>query len=282
VPCLNVINGGAHAQNTVDFQEFMIAAHAAPSFAESIRMSIETFHALKSVLHKKGYSTGVGDEGGFAPDLKSNDEAIEVILEAIVAAGFKPGDEISICLDPATSELWRDGHYLFFKSTQETKTPEEMVALWTSWIDQYPIVSLEDGMAEGDWAGWKMLTERVGDRVELVGDDLFCTNSEILGRGIEAGIANAILIKLNQIGTVSETLDTIELARRHHYKCFVSHRSGETEDTSIADLAVATGAGQIKTGSGCRGERIAKFNRLLRIERELGTSARFAGAGAFR
>ena len=282
VPCLNVINGGAHAQNTVDFQEFMIAAHAAPSFAESIRMSVETFHALKSVLHKKGYSTGVGDEGGFAPDLKSNDEAIEVILEAIVAAGFKPGTEISICLDPATSELWRDDHYLFFKSTQETKTPEEMVALWESWIDQYPIVSLEDGMAEGDWAGWKLLTERVGDRVELVRDDLFCTNSEILGRGIEAGIANAILIKLNQIGTVSETLDTIELARRHHYKCFVSHRSGETEDTSIADLAVATGAGQIKTGSGCRGERIAKFNRLLRIERELGAAARFAGAGAFR
>jgi len=282
VPCLNVINGGVHAQNTVDFQEFMIAAHSAPSFAESIRMGIETFHALKSVLHEKGYGTGVGDEGGFAPDLKSNDEAIEVILEAIVAAGFKPGAEISICLDPATSELWRDDHYLFFKSTRETKTSEEMVALWTSWIDQYPIVSLEDGMAEGDWAGWKMLTEQLGDRVELVGDDLFCTNSEILGCGIEAGIANAILIKLNQIGTVSETLDTIELARRHHYKSFVSHRSGETEDTSIADLAVATGAGQIKTGSGCRGERIAKFNRLLRIERELGASARFAGAAAFR
>ena len=282
VPCLNVINGGAHAQNTVDFQEFMIAAHNAPSFAESLRMGVETFHALKSILHKKGYSTGVGDEGGFAPDLKSNDEAIEVILEAIVAAGFKPGTDISLCLDPATSELWRDGHYLFFKSTQETKTPEQMVELWRSWVDQYPIVSLEDGMGEGDWDGWKLLTETIGDRVELVGDDLFCTNAEILGRGIEAGIANAILIKLNQIGTVSETLDTIELARKHHYKCFISHRSGETEDTTIADLAVATAAGQIKTGSGCRSERISKFNRLMRIERELGSMARFAGSNAFR
>jgi len=282
VPCLNVINGGVHAQNTVDFQEFMIAAHNAPSFAESIRMSIETFHALKAILHKKGYSTGVGDEGGFAPDLKSNDEAIDVILEAIVAAGFKPGTDVSLCLDPATSELWRDGRYLFFKSSQETKTPEQMVELWRSWVNQYPIVSLEDGMGEGDWDGWKMLTEAVGDRVELVGDDLFCTNPEILKRGIEAGIANAILIKLNQIGTVSETLDTIELARAHRYKCFISHRSGETEDTSIADLAVATGAGQMKTGSGCRSERIAKFNRLLRIERELGDAARFAGSAAFR
>ncbi len=282
VPCLNVINGGVHAQNTVDFQEFMIAAHHAPSFAESIRMSVETFQALKSILHQKGYSTGVGDEGGFAPDLKSNEEAIEVILEAIVAAGFKPGTEISLCLDPAVSELWREDRYVFFKSTQETKTPEQMVALWQSWIDQYPIVSLEDGMGESDWEGWKMLTEAVGDKVELVGDDLFCTNTEILSRGIEAGIANAILIKLNQIGTVSETLDTIELARAHHYKCFISHRSGETEDTTIADLAVATGAGQIKTGSGCRSERIAKFNRLLRIERDLGRAARFAGSHAFR
>ena len=281
VPCLNVINGGVHAQNTVDFQEFMIAAHNATSFAESIRMSVETFHALKSTLRQKGYGTGIGDEGGFAPDLKSNEEAIEVILEAIVAAGFKPGTDISLCLDPAVSELWRDGHYLFFKSTQETRSPEQMVALWQSWVDQYPIVSLEDGMGEADWAGWKLLTETIGNRVELVGDDLFCTNSEILAQGIDAGIANAILIKLNQIGTVSETLDTIELARRHNYRCFISHRSGETEDTSIADLAVATGAGQIKTGSGCRGERIAKFNRLLRIERELGAAARFAGADAF-
>lgn len=281
VPCLNVINGGVHAQNTVDFQEFMIAAHNAPSFAESIRMSVETFQALKSIIHAKGYSTGVGDEGGLAPDLASNEEAIELILEAIGAAGFRPGGDISLCLDPAVSELWREDGYVFFKSTQEKKTREQMVSLWQSWIDQYPIVSLEDGMGEADWEGWRMLTEALGARVELVGDDLFCTNSEILRSGIDAGIANSILIKLNQIGTVTETLDTMELARANHYKCFISHRSGETEDTTIADLAVATGAGQIKTGSGCRSERIAKFNRLLRIERELGTAARFAGSDAF-
>jgi enolase len=281
VPCLNVINGGAHAQNTVDFQEFMIAPHNAPTFAEAIRMGLETFHSLKSILHKKGYSTGVGDEGGFAPDLKSNVEAIEVILEAITAAGYKPGDDISICLDPATSELWKDGKYLFFKSDQSTKTSEEMVNLWKSWAAQYPIVSLEDGMGENDWAGWKLLTEEIGSRVELVGDDLFCTNSAILKEGIEAGIANSILIKVNQIGTLTETLDTIELAKKNNYKCFVSHRSGESEDTTIADLVVATSAGQIKTGSGCRGERVAKFNQLLRIERQLGKSARFAGKSAF-
>ncbi|MDD2770529.1 MAG: phosphopyruvate hydratase, partial [Methylococcus sp.] len=261
VPCLNVINGGVHAQNTVDFQEFMIAPHNAPSFAEAIRMGIETFHALKGILHKKGLSTGVGDEGGFAPDLRSNEEAVEIILEAIAAAGYRPGEDISLCLDPAVSELWRDGKYLFFKSTQETKTSDEMVALWESWISRYPIVLLEDGLGENDWDGWKRLTRTLGDKVELVGDDLFCTNPKILAEGIEAGIANAVLIKLNQIGTLTETLDTVELARANRYKCFVSHRSGETEDTTIADLVVALGAGHIKTGSGCRSERIAKFNR---------------------
>lgn len=281
VPCMNVINGGQHADNNVDFQEFMIAPHNAPSFAESIRMGMETFHALKSILHKKGYSTGVGDEGGFAPNLKSNEEAVEVILEAIAKAGYKPGEEISICLDPATSEMWKDGKYVFFKSDQSTKSSEEMVALWASWARQYPIVSLEDGMGENDWNGWKMLTDEIGQTVELVGDDLFCTNSKILAEGIEKGLANSILIKLNQIGTLTETLDTIELAKQHNYKCFVSHRSGESEDTTIADLVVATSSGQIKTGSGCRGERVAKFNQLLRIERDLGSTARFAGKSAF-
>ncbi len=282
VPCMNVINGGAHAQNTVDFQEFMIAPHNAPSFVEAIRMGAETFHALRSILNKKGYSTGVGDEGGFAPDLKSNDEAIEVILEAIAAAGYRPGDDISICLDPATSELWRDGKYLFFKSTQQTKTSEEMVALWKSWVDQYPIVSIEDGMGENDWEGWKLLTDTIGGKTQLVGDDLFCTNATILGKGIEAGIANAILIKVNQIGTLTETLDTIELAAKNKYKYMTSHRSGESEDTTIADLAVATNAGQIKTGSACRSERVAKFNQLMRIERQLGKAAKFAGTAAFK
>ncbi len=282
VPCMNVINGGKHADNTVDFQEFMIAPHNAPSFAESIRMGMETFHALKSILHSKGLSTGVGDEGGFAPDLKSNDEAIEFILEAIVKAGYKPGEDISICLDPASSEMWEDGKYLFFKSTKETKTPEQMVELWTSWARQYPIVSLEDGMAENDEAGWKMLTQSIGSTVQLVGDDLFCTNAKILAEGIKAGLGNSILIKVNQIGTLTETLDTIELAQKHNYTYMVSHRSGESEDTTIADLAVATAAGQIKTGSGCRGERVAKFNQLLRIERSLGSAARFAGKSAFK
>jgi enolase len=281
VPCLNVINGGKHADNNVDFQEFMVAPHNAPSFEESIRMGIETFHALKAILHKKGLSTAVGDEGGFAPNLKSNEEAIEVILEAIAQAGYKPGEDISICLDPAASEMWKDGKYLFFKSTQETKTSEEMVALWTSWANQYPIVSLEDGMGENDWAGWKALTDSIGSTVELVGDDLFCTNSAILAEGIKAGVANSVLIKVNQIGSLTETLDTIELARKHSYRYFMSHRSGESEDTTIADLAVATSSGKIKTGSGCRGERVAKFNRLLRIERELGSTAKFAGKAAF-
>lgn len=281
VPCMNVINGGVHAQNTVDFQEYMIAPHNAPSFVEAIRMGEETFHALKSILNKKGYSTGVGDEGGFAPDLKSNEEAVEVILEAITAAGYKPGDDISICLDPATSELWRDGKYLFFKSTQETKTSEEMIALWKSWLEKYPIVLLEDGLGENDWQGWKLLTDELGSKVELVGDDLFCTNPKIVAQGIEKGVANSVLIKLNQIGTITETLDTVNLAKKNNYKCFVSHRSGETEDTTIADLVVAIEAGHIKTGSGCRSERIAKFNQLMRIERQLGKSARFAGKSAF-
>lgn len=244
-------------------------------------MGIETFHALKSILKDKGYSTAVGDEGGFAPDLKSNEEAMEVIMEAIAKAGYTPGEDISICLDPATTEMWKDGKYLFFKSTKESITSEQMIQMWEGWLSRYPIVSIEDGLGEDDWDGWKVMTERLGSKIELVGDDLFCTNPKILAEGIEAGIANSVLIKVNQIGSLTETLDTIELARRNNYKCFVSHRSGETEDTTIADLVVATGAGQIKTGSGCRSERISKFNQLLRIERQLGKSARFAGKSAF-
>lgn len=280
-PCMNVLNGGKHADNTVDFQEFMIAPHNAPSFAESIRKGMETFHALKQVLRGKGYSTAVGDEGGFAPDLKSNDEAVEVILEAIVKAGYRPGEDISICLDPAASEMWDDGKYVLFKSTKKAITSQELIKIWDSWAKQYPIVLLEDGMGENDWDGWKALTSTLGSRIELVGDDVFCTNPRILQEGIEKGIANSILIKLNQIGSVTETLDTIELATRNNYRCFVSHRSGETEDTFIADLTVATGAGHIKTGSGCRSERVAKFNQFLRIEERLGRQAKFAGRSAF-
>jgi len=279
---MNVINGGKHADNTVDFQEFMIAPHNAPSFAEAIRMGMETFHVLKGILKKKGYSTGVGDEGGFAPNLKSNVEAVEVILEAITKAGYKPSEDISICLDPATSEMWDDGKYLFFKSDKSRKTSDEMVDLWSSWIREYPIILLEDGMAENDWEGWKALTNELGMTVELVGDDIFCTNPKILAEGIEKGIGNSILIKVNQIGTLTETLDTIDLATKHNYNCFISHRSGETEDTTICDLTVATGAGHIKTGSGCRSERVAKFNQFLRIERQLGNDARFAGRKAFK
>ena len=282
VPCLNVINGGRHADNTVDFQEFMIAPHNARSFTQSIRMGMETFHALRGVLRKRGYDTGVGDEGGFAPNLKSNEEAVEVILEAITQAGYRAGDDIALCLDPATSEMWQDGKYVFFKSDRAEKNSEEMVEMWSSWCGQYPIVSLEDGMSEHDWEGWKLLTDTLGEKVKLVGDDLFCTNLALLRQGIAKGVANAILIKLNQIGTLTETLETIELAKRHGYQSFISHRSGETEDTTIADLAVAVGAGLLKTGSGCRSERVAKFNRLLRIERELGTEARFAGTEAFQ
>jgi len=282
VPCMNIINGGKHSDNNVDFQEFMIAPHNAPNFAESIRMGVETFHKLKSILIKKGYNTGIGDEGGFAPDLKSNEEAMEVIMEAILQSGYKPGEDISICLDPAASEMWEDGKYIHFKSDKSKKSSEEMVKHWCSWVEKYPIILIEDGMAENDWNGWKMLTDEVGKKIELVGDDLFCTNPKILAEGIEKGVANSVLIKLNQIGTVTETLDTIDLAVKNNYNCFISHRSGETEDTTIADLTVAVGAGHLKTGSGCRSERIAKFNRLLKIEKMLGNQARFAGKKAFK
>jgi enolase len=282
VPCMNVLNGGKHADNTVDFQEFMIAPHHAPSFAEAIRMGMETFHTLKQVLKAKGYSTAVGDEGGFAPDLKSNDEAVDLILEAITKAGYKPSADISICLDPAASEMWDDGKYVLFKSSKKAITSDELIKIWESWAKQYPIILLEDGMGENDWDGWRNLTVALGGQIELVGDDIFCTNPQILQQGIDKGIGNAILIKLNQIGTVTETLDTMELAARNGYRSFVSHRSGETEDTFIADLTVATGAGHIKTGSGCRSERVAKFNQFLRIEERLKGNSRFAGRSAFR
>jgi enolase len=282
VPCMNVINGGRHADNNVDFQEYMIAPHNASSFSDSLRMGIEVFHTLKELLKKKGYSTGVGDEGGFAPDLRSNEEAVDIILEAITRGGFKPGHDISLCLDPATSEMWENGAYKFFKSSQKILSSDEMITLWKTWVKQYPIILLEDGLAENDWSGWKTLTRDLKDTVELVGDDIFCTNAEILKKGIAEKIGNSILIKLNQIGTVSETMETIELAKANNYNLFISHRSGETDDTFIADLTVATNAGHLKTGSGCRGERIAKFNQLLRIEEELGKSGRFAGLAAFK
>ncbi len=282
VPCMNVVNGGKHADNNVDFQEFMIAPHNAPSFAEAIRMGEETFHALKSVLHGKGLSTGVGDEGGFAPDLKSNEEAVEAILEGITKAGYKPGKDISICLDPAASEMWDDGKYLFFKSTKKHVTSDAMIKQWESWVREYPIVLLEDGLAENDWDGWKNLTAALGSKIEIVGDDIFCTNKKILAKAIEKKVGNSILIKLNQIGTVTETLETIDLAYRNNYNAFISHRSGETVDTIIADLTVAVNAGHLKTGSGCRGERIEKFNQLMRIEKNLGKAARFAGKTAFK
>jgi enolase len=282
VPCMNVINGGRHADNNVDFQEYMIAPHNASSFSDSLRMGIEVFHTLKELLKKKGYSTGVGDEGGFDPDLRSNEEAVDIILEAITRGGFKPGHDISLCLDPATSEMWENGAYKFFKSSQKILSSDEMITLWKTWVKQYPIILLEDGLAENDWSGWKTLTRDLKDTVELVGDDIFCTNAEILKKGIAEKIGNSILIKLNQIGTVSETMETIELAKANNYNLFISHRSGETDDTFIADLTVATNAGHLKTGSGCRGERIAKFNQLLRIEEELGKSGRFAGLAAFK
>jgi len=282
VPCMNVINGGKHADNNVDFQEFMIAPHNAPSFRESIRMGIEVFHTLKDILKKKGYSTGVGDEGGFAPNLKSNEEAIEVILEAITNAGYQTGSDVAICLDPATSEMWENGKYRFFKSSKELISSDQLIKIWEKWVNQYPIILLEDGMAENDWTGWQNLTSLLGNKIELVGDDIFCTNPKILQQGIEQKIANSILIKLNQIGTVTETLKTIKIARENNYNYFISHRSGETEDTTIADLAVATKAGHIKTGSGCRSERISKFNQLIRIEEELGSKAHFAGIKAFK
>ena len=281
VPCMNVINGGRHADNSVDFQEFMVAPHGATTFADSLRMGVETFHALKAVLKKRGYATAVGDEGGFAPQLRSNEEAVEVILEAIVAAGYKPGRQISLALDPATSELFEDGLYQMRKSGGAPKSSDEMIALWEEWVGKYPIVLLEDGLAENDWEGWKKLTKKLGKKIELVGDDIFCTNPGIIARGIEEKVANSVLIKVNQIGTLTETLEAIALARKAGYNIFVSHRSGETEDATIADLTVATAAGHLKTGSGCRSERIAKYNQLLRIEEELGDRAFFAGKGAF-
>jgi enolase len=280
VPQMNVLNGGAHADNNVDFQEFMLFPLGASRFSDALRMGVETFHTLKKVLKKRGYNTAVGDEGGFAPNLKSNVEAIEVLLEGIQQAGFKPGEDIAIALDPAASEFFDNGKYVFKKSDKSEKTSEQLVEFWAGWVSQYPIVSIEDGLAEDDWRGWKLMTERVGGAIQLVGDDLFVTNTERLARGIKEGVANSILIKLNQIGTVTETLAAIELARRNGYTAVVSHRSGETEDPFIADLVVATGVGQIKTGSASRTDRIAKYNQLLRIEEELGQEAVFLGRAA--
>jgi enolase len=284
VPMMNILNGGAHSDNSVDFQEFMVAPFGASSFTEALRMGAEVFHTLKGVLKKKGYSTAVGDEGGFAPNLKSNVEAIEVILEAIRQAGFKAGKEIGLALDPAASEFYdsQKKAYIFKKSDKSSHSSADMVKFWADWVRQYPIISIEDGMAEDDWKGWKLLTDTLGKKIQLVGDDLFVTNTERLARGIREGIANSILIKVNQIGSLTETLQAMQMAGNAGYTSVVSHRSGETEDTFIADLVVATGAGQIKTGSASRTDRIAKYNQLLRIEEELGSSARFAGRGAFR
>ena len=282
VPMMNILNGGSHADNNVDFQEFMIMPIDAPSFAEALRMGAEVFHSLKSVLKKKGYNTAVGDEGGFAPNLKSNEEALEVILDAIQKANYKPGEQIYIALDPAASEFFDKDKkkYIFSKSDKSEKSPEQMAKYWEGWTKQYPIASLEDGMAENDWEGWKMLTDAVGKKVQLVGDDLFVTNVEYLSKGIDMGVANSILIKVNQIGTLTETLDAIEMAKRAHYTTVLSHRSGETEDTTIADIVVATNAGMIKTGSASRTDRIAKYNQLIRIEEELDTNGYYASFGA--
>jgi len=281
VPLMNILNGGAHADNNVDFQEFMVVPAGLATFSEALRAGVEVFHALKSVLKKGGLSTAVGDEGGFAPSLKSNEEAVELILEAIVGAGYKPGDQVSLALDSASSEFYDNGRYLFRKSDGSRKTSDDMIKLYEDWLNQYPIVSIEDGLAESDWKGWAALTAELGDRVQLVGDDLFVTNTEYLARGIREKIANSILIKVNQIGTLTETLEAIEMARSAGYTSIISHRSGETEDTFIADLAVATNAGQIKTGSASRTDRTAKYNQLLRIEEELGRAAVFPGFGAF-
>jgi enolase len=281
-PMMNILNGGAHADSNVDFQEFMAVPAGAVSFSEALQWGTEVFHALKSVLKKRGYNTAVGDEGGFAPSLKANAEAIEVILEAIQQAGFRAGDDVAIALDPASSEFFdkEKGKYVFNKSDKSVKSSQDMVRFWASWVRQYPIVSIEDGLAEDDWEGWKLLTTELGSKIQLVGDDLFVTNTSRLTRGIEDEAANSILIKVNQIGTVSETLDAIDLARRNNYTCVISHRSGETEDTFIADLAVATGVAQIKTGSLSRTDRVAKYNQLLRIEEELGNAAQFLGLDA--
>jgi enolase len=281
VPMMNILNGGAHADNNLDPQEFMIVPAGAKSFSESLRMGVETFHALKSVLKKKGYATGVGDEGGFAPNLKSSEEALDVILEAIEKAGYKAGSQISLALDVAASEFHEEGKYHFKKSSGDRLTSEQMVRLYEKWCGRYPIISIEDGMSEDDWNGWSALTEALGEKIQLVGDDLFVTNSARLQKGIADAVANSILIKLNQVGTLSETLDTIELAKTDSYTTVISHRSGETEDSFIADLAVASNAGQIKTGSASRTDRIAKYNQLLRIEQELGGQARFLGTDLF-
>jgi enolase len=281
VPLMNILNGGAHATNTVDFQEYMIVPVGAESFSEALRMGTEVFHSLKKVLVKRKLSTGVGDEGGFAPDLKSDEEALMVVMEAIETAGYQPGSEIAIALDCAASELYARGKYTFKKSGAGTKSADEIIELYAKWLRKYPIVSIEDGLAEGDWAGWGRLTEALGDRVQLVGDDLFVTNTQFLARGIEEDVANAILVKVNQIGTLTETLETIEMADRNGYRSIISHRSGETEDTFIADLAVATNAGQIKTGSASRTDRVAKYNQLLRIESELGEHAEYPGGSIY-
>ena len=282
VPMMNILNGGAHADNSVDFQEFMAMPVGARTFDDALRMGVEVFHRLKAVLHKRGYSTAVGDEGGFAPNLKSNDEAIDVILEAIAAAGYKPGEHVAIALDPASSEFYdkESGKYVFKKSDKSTHTSEQMTKFYADWVRQFPIVSIEDGLAEDDWPGWKHLTAELGGKVQLVGDDLFVTNTVRLQRGIAEKIGNAILIKLNQIGTVTETIEAIEMARKSGYASIVSHRSGETEDTFIADFVVAMGTGQIKTGSASRTDRVAKYNQLLRIEEELGAAAKFPGRAA--
>ena len=283
VPMMNILNGGKHADNNVDFQEFLVMPVDAPSFAEALRMGVEVFHSLKSVLHKKGYNTAVGDEGGFAPNLKSNEEALEVILEAIEKAKYKAGEQVYIALDPAASEFFDTGKkkYVFSKSDKSEKSSEQMVKYWENWVKQYPIISLEDGMSEGDWEGWKMLTDTLGKKTQLVGDDIFVTNVDYLSKGIDMGVANSILIKVNQIGTLTETLDCIEMAKRAKYTTVISHRSGETEDTTIADIAVAMNLAQIKTGSGSRTDRIAKYNQLLRIEQDLDTNGYYAGFGAF-
>jgi len=283
VPMMNVLNGGAHADNSVDVQEFMIAPYGAAKFSEALRTGVEVFHTLKKVLKKRGYSTAVGDEGGFAPNLKSNDEALELLLEAIAQAGYKAGEQVGICIDPAASEFFQDGKYVFKKSDKSQRTSDQMVKFWADWVRQYPtIISIEDGMSEEDWDGWKAMTDALGGKIQLVADDIFVTNPEIFRRGIERGIANSILIKLNQIGSVTETLEAMHMAAVANYTAVVSHRSGETEDPFIADLVVATNAGQIKTGSASRTDRIAKYNQLLRIEERLGSAAQFAGRNAFR
>ncbi|MFZ1029680.1 MAG: phosphopyruvate hydratase [Limnoraphis robusta] len=281
-PCFNIINGGAHADNSVDFQEYMIVPVGAPTFRESLRMGAEVYHALKSILKQKGYNSNVGDEGGFAPNLKANIEAIEVILAGIEKAGFKAGDDIAIALDPATSELYReDGSYLFYKSDNSKKSSTEMIEIWESWMNQFPIISIEDGLGEQDWEGWQQMTQKLGNRVQLVGDDAFVTNPAIIKKAIADGVGNSTLVKVNQIGSVTETLAAINDSRAAGYSFMVSHRSGETPDDFIADLAVATASGQIKTGAPCRGERLAKYNQLLRIEEELGSKAKYAGKTAF-